>query len=352
MDWFRENQRTLPWREQATPYAVWVSEVMLQQTRVEVVKDYFNRFMARFPTIADLARAEEEEVLRHFQGLGYYSRARRLHAGAKYVLREHRGVLPRSTTDLLKVPGVGPYSAGAISSIAFGEAAPLVDGNVIRVLSRLFVLGGNPQKEPLKSDLWRLATELVHRSAPGDFNQGLMELGALVYTPKNPSCFACPLRTVCEAEKSGQVLRFPELPQRTPKEELSMVAALVRFRGRYVIEKRGVDVRWWQGLYAFPTVQVETRNRHRTSALQTLARKLAHKFGSLSGDAELVPLASHKHTVTRYNITLHPFVVRLGARSTSQEEFRFLPLSKISELGLPAPHRRVLDQALRWERES
>ena len=237
LSWYRKNRRALPWRESPSPYQVWVSEVMLQQTRVETVRDYYARWMASFPDVESLAQASDDQVLTIWQGLGYYSRARRLLTGAKYIVEELGGKLPKQTDLLQKIPGIGPYSAGAISSIAFGLPSPIVDGNVIRVLARLFALPGDRGRAPLKKKLWVLAAELVPKASAGDFNQALMELGALVCTPTAPACHACPLRTNCQAHNLGEVRRFPELKERSKPTELSMVVAVIRYRGRTAIEK-------------------------------------------------------------------------------------------------------------------
>jgi A/G-specific adenine glycosylase len=199
----------MPWRESRDPYAVWVSEIMLQQTRVTTVVPYFERWMARFPTIEALADAPEVDVLGAWQGLGYYSRARNLQRAARAVVALHGGRLPASVDALRALPGVGPYTAGAIASIAFGIRAALVDGNVIRVLSRLARIDGDPKRGPTQRAVWALADALVPEDAPGDFNQALMELGATVCTPTSPACTRCPLADVCQARHANDVDRYP-----------------------------------------------------------------------------------------------------------------------------------------------
>ena len=216
---------------------MWVSEVMLQQTQVATVLRYFTAWMQRFPDVRALARAREADVLHAWQGLGYYSRARRLQEGARVVLERHAGRLPRDHAALLALPGIGEYSAGAIASIAFGEPKPLVDGNVIRVLTRHFGLRGDPGKAPLKRGLWDLAAELVPHDRPGDFNQALMELGATVCTPKAPACGACPLEKLCGARQRGWEEQLPELAKKKKSTAVQMVAAVVERRGRYLVTR-------------------------------------------------------------------------------------------------------------------
>ena len=214
--WFRENARDLPWRKNRTPYAVWVSEIMLQQTQVATVIDYFNRFMKRFPTVEKLARARQDTVLKMWEGLGYYTRGRNLHKAAKLITSDYSGQLPDTVDQLQKIPGIGRYTAGAIASIAFNRPAPILDGNVIRVLCRLFCIDGNPMDTPVKNQLWDLADTLVHTKHPGDFNEAMMELGATVCTPQNPSCLLCPLKNHCQAMKTGRQHELPVKQKQAP----------------------------------------------------------------------------------------------------------------------------------------
>ncbi len=207
--WFRRGHRDLPWRRTRDPYAVWVSEIMLQQTRVEVVVPYYERFLARFPAVDTLATAPLDEVLAQWAGLGYYRRARQLHAAAGSIVRDHAGRLPEPEDALRGLPGIGRYTAGAIRSIAFGLPAPIVDGNVARVLSRLFALAGGPGEAAWEKRLWGLATALVPAADPSAFNQGLMELGATVCTPRAPRCDACPLARFCQARGHGRPEAYP-----------------------------------------------------------------------------------------------------------------------------------------------
>src|SRR5262245_36972849 len=224
--WYDRNGRDLPWRRTRDPYAIWVSEVMLQQTQVKTVLGRYAHFLGRFPSVGALARAREADVLHAWQGLGYYSRARRLHQAARAVHERHAGLIPRSREGLLRLPGVGAYSAGAVASIAFGERVPVVDGNVVRVLTRLFALAGDPGRAPLRARLWDIASELVPDGRPGDFNQALMELGATLCTPRGPASGRCPLARECRARARGTADRLPELPARARTTEVRVAAAL------------------------------------------------------------------------------------------------------------------------------
>lgn len=206
---YGQSKRDLPWRKNRDAYRVWISEIMLQQTRVTAVIPYYERWFASFPTVKDLADAELDEVLAHWSGLGYYSRARNIHASAKELQHSYGGQLPKSANELRALPGIGRYTAGAISSIAYGQQEPLVDGNVARLLSRIFEIEENIKSTPAITKLWQLCTDMVPKSSPGEFNQGLMELGSLTCTPKNPKCEHCPVESICLAHRHKRTADFP-----------------------------------------------------------------------------------------------------------------------------------------------
>lgn len=231
--WYRRGNRDLPWRKNRDPYRIWVSEIMLQQTRVDTVIPYFERFMANFPTIQALAEAHEEEVLKCWEGLGYYSRARNLQAGAKMVMELYNGIIPNDKESVAGLKGVGPYTAGAIMSIAFNRSEPAVDGNVMRVLSRYFCLEEDIAKPKTRIGIEKLAGSLIPEGAAGDFNQALMELGALVCTPKSPSCLPCPVMEHCEARLAGRETELPVKTKAKPPRPEYRLAAIVEGSGEY-----------------------------------------------------------------------------------------------------------------------
>ena len=241
--WFDAAKRDLPWRRTRDPYAIWVSEVMLQQTRVETVIPYWTRFLRDFPTVRALAEAPEPEVLARWSGLGYYRRAKLLHAGAKAVLARHDGEVPRDPVALRALPGIGDYTAGALGSIAFDLPVPLVDGNVERVLTRLHALPGDPRSTSVKKRLWLLASALAQGPRPGDLNQSLMELGATVCTPTSPKCLTCPARNWCEGVRSGDPARYPEKPAKAPV-PTERWRALVATRGDAIWLRPSALGRW------------------------------------------------------------------------------------------------------------
>lgn len=260
LDWYTRNRRELPWRGVDDPYAVWVSEIMLQQTQVATVIDYYHRWLERFPTVEDLAGAEREEVMELWAGLGYYRRARFLHESARIVADEMGGELPETAKELKALKGIGPYTAGAIASIAFGEAVPVVDGNVERVLSRVRAISGDPKSTPNQKLYWKLAGELVDPRAPGDFNQAMMELGATICTPQSPTCMLCPVREHCVAFAEGDPTEYPATAKRSRQRPVSVQTCIVVTgegeQERFLVIKRPPDG-LLGGLWEFPTVVEE-----------------------------------------------------------------------------------------------
>ncbi|RMF72215.1 MAG: A/G-specific adenine glycosylase, partial [Planctomycetota bacterium] len=237
--WFRRHQRDLPWRRTRDPYAIWLSEIMLQQTRVESVRPYYERFIARFPTVRSLAAAALDDVLALWSGLGYYARGRNLHRAAQVIVERHDGRLPRCHHGLLTLPGVGRYTAAAIASIAFDAPVAAVDGNVKRVLARLALVREPIDALPVGEGLQRIADELLARRAPGDFNQALMELGATICTPKNPNCRRCPLRNWCRAARRGLQSTIPlRRPKRAPRVVEAASAAIWRAKRLLLVQRR------------------------------------------------------------------------------------------------------------------
>ena len=337
--WSVACRRDLPWRRTRDPYAIWVSEVMLQQTQVSTVLPYFARFMQRFPDVATLARASEDDVLHAWQGLGYYSRARSLRRAARMVLDEHDGKVPGTFATLRTLSGVGPYTAGAIASIAFGERVPVVDGNVVRVLCRLFALRGDPARMPLKHQLSETAAGLVPTTRAGDYNQALMELGATVCSPRRPDCTACPLAARCEARRRGLVERLPELAKRAATTEVQMAAALVFFRQKVLVIQLASDAPRWAGMWQFPTVELAPDESTSAAALRA-ARTLAGVSAS-----EERSLGSLRHSVTRYRITLSGELCSAQRGAVSLGDGVAAAVWKrpaaLGELAMPAAHAKL-----------
>ncbi len=332
--WYRVQRRDLPWRAGYDPYAVWVSEIMLQQTQVATVIPYFERFLARFPTLADLATAPEEELMRHWAGLGYYTRARNLQRGAKEVLERFQGRVPSRVEELLTLPGVGRYTAGAIASIAHNVSAPILDGNVMRVLCRVFALSGDPRRNPLNRRLWALAEAMIPERHARDFNSALMELGAMVCAPKSPRCGSCPVSRHCQAFREGAQSRYPQLVARPAStEEHRVCAVAVREDGR-VLLIQPTEAGRWAGLWQIPHAALAPE----TPGADRLADLLA-EYG-LSASA-FCPVITVRHGITRYRITLQAYECRVTGEVATDLPTRWASGEELAELPLPAPHRRV-----------
>ena len=252
--WFDENRRNLPWRNQNDPYKIWLSEIILQQTRVAQGTDYYLRFVETFPKVKDLAEASEQEVLRLWQGLGYYSRARNLHFSAKYIHQDLKGKFPSDFDNLLKLKGVGDYTAAAIASIAFNQAVPALDGNAFRVYSRYFDIHMDTSLSKTKKYFFSLGKEIIDKKRPGDFNQAVMELGALVCLPQNPNCGKCPLNESCEALKKNTIHLLPIKSQKTKVRNRTFNFLEISDSTHYLMTKR-TEKDVWQNLFTFPLIE-------------------------------------------------------------------------------------------------
>jgi len=332
LDWYRRHRRDLPWRHTRDPYRIWVSEVMLQQTTVKTVMPYYEAFVAAFPDLPSLAGAAEEKVLALWSGLGYYHRARNLHRGARHVLERHRGRFPRTLEAALAVPGVGLYPASAVLSIAHGVPLPVVDGNVRRVLARLFALRGPDWRTD--AAFYNKADELLDRQAPGDWNQALMELGATVCLPRRPACPACPLRAHCAALALGIAEQLPEGRARRAPVAVTVAAALVEEGGRGLLVRRG-EGRLMGRMWEVPQTSLEARG------LPDLARELKQRHG-----LDLVPgklVARGRHAITFRRIRLEAYSSRLRRRPPlDPERFRWVRPEEIAALPVSSITRKVL----------
>lgn len=296
LTWYRREKRDMPWRRDPSPYRVWVSEIMLQQTTVAAVTPKYEAFMKRFPDVRALAAASEDEVLAMWAGLGYYSRARNLRKAALEVVEKRSGVFPSDRDAVLDLPGVGRYTAGAILSIAFGKPEPLVDGNVIRVFSRLFAKKGRLKDPAFAASMWPLAADLVPKEAPGDWNQALMELGATVCTPESPSCGACPVASFCAANARGLQDRLPVPEPRREPTPVRWTCLWIERGGEVLLWRRGDDDRLLKGLWGLPEARrLDAKVGRR---LATAAHSITHhaltvelREGVLSAGAPLPPQA-------------------------------------------------------------
>ncbi len=302
--WISEHRRDLPWRHDRAPYTVWISEVMLQQTQAATVVPYFERWLARFPDMATLAAAPLDAVLKAWEGLGYYGRARHLHRAAQELMRRHGGRLPADRQALLDLPGIGPYTAGAILSLAFGQAEPVVDGNVRRVLCRVYNIAEDPRMPAVTRRLWELAAGLV-AAAPvdraGDLNEGLMELGALICTPTGPHCAKCPLEHLCLAHAAGVEAERPVQASRRPLPHHNVVAGVIQdAEGRYLLAQRPVEG-LLGGLWGFPGGTVNPGEELAAGMERVIREQVSIEVTPQQSLLEL------KHAYTHFRITLHAF---------------------------------------------
>ena len=340
--WFARHQRDLPWRHSRDPYAVWVSEAMLQQTQVATVVPYFERFLAAFPTIAALAAADEQAVLRLWEGLGYYRRARHLHQAARRIVAEHGGVFPSDLDGCAALPGIGRYMVGAILSQAFDQRLPIVEANTKRVLCRLFGHTGDPASSATQRWLWEQAAAILPRKQVGDFNQAMMELGALVCTPRAPDCGACPVAVHCIARRKGLVDQIPP-PAAPPRIEEVSEAAVVLRRGTKALLVQRPDGGRWSGMWEFPHGVVQ-RGENTEQAARRLVAELTGLPLTLAAE-----LPTIRHGVTRFRITMRCFEGLCGNgrfASSFYVKGRWVPPAKLVDYPVSRPQRQLADEVM------
>ena len=355
LQWYRRNARDLPWRRSADAYGAWIAEVMLQQTRASAVIPYWNRWLASLPTIGDLAKADSDQVLKLWEGLGYYARARNLRKAAQAIQENHEGRFPERFEDILALPGIGPYTAGAIASIAFGQARPALDGNVIRVLCRVDGVADCVEHSEVKRRLWQRAEVLVRRASRtrkstlsqpqrspnqtpnpcGDFNQALMELGATVCLPRRPLCDLCPLWRICRARESGLAESLPNLGKRRKSVRRNHVAVVLRKRGRILVRRRAAgEING--GLWEFPSNEADASD---PGGFQWLEKVWKQPPESLRILGEI------KHSITVHRITLKVYAaeVRRGFRNLG-ESYRWILPGELEQLAFTGAHGKIV----RW----
>ncbi len=344
--WYDKHKRDLPWRRTRDPYAIWVSEIMCQQTRVETVIPYFHRFLERFPTATDLAAADEDAVMSMWSGLGYYRRARLLHKGVREVVSRYGGKVPPGAEDRLSLPGVGRYTAGAIGSIAFGEEEAVVDGNVSRVLSRVHRIDAPLGSAASTRALWSRAEELVKGPRPGDLNQSLMELGGAICTPTSPRCPECPIQSHCGAGKQGDATAFPVPKKKKAPKRQRMIVVIATVRDELWLS-RG-ERALFGGLWGLPTIEAPLLSKNETAedpsdAQQDEEQKLAARALRHIGISARTPkhLGAFKHVLTHRIFETSVWRAK-GARAEAHESLRLLPMHTLDELGIATYTRKAL----------
>ena len=339
LTWFHKEARDLPWRRSHDPYSIWLSEIMLQQTRVDQGTPYYERFIAAFPDVHALAAASSAQVLKLWEGLGYYGRARNLHRAAKIVARERDGVFPTSAEEWQALPGVGRYTAGAIASIAFGERAPVVDGNVVRVLSRIFDIKESTDDTETRHRLWRIADSLVPATSSGDFNQALMELGARVCTPRQPCCEACPVRRHCDARAKGVQELRPVRRKKAATPHYEYVVAVIPKNGRYLLAQRPENG-LLGGMWEFPAGTVLAGETHQ----KALVRVIRDNFGLTVKERGLVAVVNHAYS--HFKVTLNVYRCDWLAgipQATEHVQTKWVPRSQFARYAFPKSNHKFLD---------
>lgn len=341
LTWFSDNARPLPWRQQYLPYQVWVSEIMLQQTQAERGVVYFKRWVARFPDATSLAAASEEEVLKCWEGLGYYSRARNLHAAAKRLVQVYGGELPETLSALEALPGIGKYTARAILSIGFRQDYPVVDGNVERLFSRLFAIDEPVKKAASQARIWRMAEELLPMGQAREWNQALMEFGSLVCGRGVPRCELCPVTAVCESFQTGTTAVRPVTTGGQKIVPVRLVAAvIVDAKNQVLIRQRPKNVRW-AGMWEFPDSEL-AEGADPQQVVASLFLSGTHPAFDIHRQ---LPAVTHKYT--KYQATVHPFLCRLRGSSsdTFQEEHicRWVSLNELNSLAFSSGHRQIIE---------
>ena len=331
--WYDEHARTLPWRGIHNAYHTWVSETMLQQTRVETVLSYYDRFISRFPTVEALASAPEDEVLKLWEGLGYYRRARNLHKGAQQVAAEFGGAMPSDVKELLKISGIGEYTAGAIASIAYDQPVPAVDGNVIRVVSRVTGIRENVGIPSVKRRIAQEAAALVPKERPGDFNQAMMDLGATICVPGTPSCEKCPVAALCDAYREGDAENIPELPRKNPPKVINYDLCLI-FNGNRVLMRQRTET-MLQGLWIYPMIE-----EHHT--LKQLPPLVKRKISLPVTDIQAAGEAKHIFTHQVWQMKIYT----MQTTAEAPAGWRFVTLEEMQQLTIPTAVRKAKEIVL------
>ncbi len=333
--WYHENKRDLPWREDQDPYKVWVSEIMLQQTRVDTVIPYFNRFINKYPTVYDLAKANPQDVLKQWEGLGYYSRARNLQHAVREVVASYNGEVPTHPKELGSLKGIGPYTRGAILSIAFNQPEPAVDGNVMRVFSRVLKITDNISEHKVRKQFEQYAREMISTEDPSSFNQGIMELGALVCTPKAPQCLICPVQQYCRAYDEGVVDQLPIKAKPKKQKNLQYIVLLINNENNeYVIEQRP-DTGLLADLWQFPMVPISD------ISFDEIENWISEKYGITVSLQE--KKGELKHVFTHIIWNLEVYSAETPHIKSTGDDWRFVHRRDLRAYPFPVSHLNMMN---------
>lgn len=359
MRWFDIHRREMPWREQRDPYAVWISEIMLQQTTTQAVRGYFDRFLARFPTVFDLAAAELSEVNRIWEGLGYYRRAAQLHRAARVIVEDYSGTFPEGFDQVLALPGIGRYTAGAVLSIVHDCRLPILEANTIRLHARLLAYSGETASGAGQRILWEFAERILpHRDRIGEFNLALMDLGSLVCKPRQPDCKHCPGLALCRSAAVGLQENIPVVSKAPAVEQRSVLAVFVKRREKILLVQHPPGARW-AGLWDFPKVEIPQRIEESTrfsdepATRDAVFREAERHLASLSGCKLCIGkhLLTHRHTVTRFRFTVDVYEAKDQGNTAHSDAdrlvVRWVNATEIAEMPLNAPARKIVSLLLR-----
>ncbi len=331
LDWYDKNKRDLPWRKSRDPYAIWVSEIMLQQTRVEAVRDHYQHWMMQFPDIESLGAAELDTVLKVWEGLGYYSRARNLHKAARMIIKEWGGTIPSSYQQIISLPGIGPYTAGAIMSIAFGQPVPAVDGNVLRVMSRIFAWPDIEERN-VQTKIRLMVAESFPPGREGDFTQALMELGALVCIPRHPVCSRCPLTVECQAYQQKQQSEWPVMKKKAPVKEIQRLVAVIK-QGDLILMHRRPATGLLAGLWEFPGVEGSLKKELTVRFEEEYKLKL--KTGRHLIDAR------HVFTHIEWKMKVYEATLEEGDALSLLTDFKWVHRDELDSLAIPTAFQQI-----------
>ncbi len=340
VEWFEANKRDLPWRKAYSPYEIWISEIMLQQTQIKTVLPYFERWMAKFPDIASVA-ASEEEVLKSWEGLGYYSRAKNMHKTAQILVQAHGGEIPRDFSSVLSLPGIGRYTAGAIMSFAFNEAHPIVEANIERVIARVFNLAAPVKTREAQDFIWKKAEELLPRDDARRFNQALMELGAIVCMPKNPLCPQCPINSCCKSFELGLVDQRPVLLKRKSTTPIEVAIGVLVRKGKIFIQKRPASG-LMPNLWEFPGGKVNAGENPE----EALVREFREELGAAVKNLEKITVI--RHSYTSFRVTLHAYYCepedeKMEPILRAAVDSRWVERDELNRYAFPAANRKLID---------
>ncbi|USR90592.1 A/G-specific adenine glycosylase [Phormidium yuhuli AB48] len=337
LEWYGQQGRSLPWREEPTPYRIWISEVMLQQTQVKTVLPYFERWMQQFPDVQCLAQADLQTVLKAWEGLGYYARARNLHRSAQEICDRHHGKFPQTYDEVLALPGIGRSTAGAILSAAFGQAEPLLDGNVKRVLARLVALPVPPSKA--LAHLWDLSSQVLDPQNPRDFNQAIMDLGATCCTPKNPACLLCPWRDDCQAYQTHTQSDFPMTESRSPLPHKQIGVAVIWNDHQQILIDRRPEEGLLGGLWEFPGGKLEAGESYPDCIRREIQEELAIE---VEVGEHLITVS---HAYSHFKVSLHVYHCRHLSgepQALESQEIRWVTLEELDEFPFPKANSKII----------